>query len=126
MSRRKPSVSARPVQTIIAGFVAILTFSALCVRQSAMYIDDQLRLVSIILVELGLLELMAILLRRFIARQRSVEQLLRESEHFARSTVDALPTHIAILDGNGRVLATNRAWQEFAGAGVSDNDRVGE
>jgi signal transduction histidine kinase/CheY-like chemotaxis protein len=114
------------VQTIIAGFVAILAFSALCVKQSTMGIDDQLRLVAIILVELGLLELMAIMLRRFIARQRSVEQLLRESEHFARSTVDALPTHIAILDGTGRVLATNQAWQEFSEAGPAENDRVGE
>ena len=57
MSRRKPTVSARPVQTIIAGFVAILSFAALCVKQSAMGTDDQLRLVAIILVELGLLEL---------------------------------------------------------------------
>jgi len=114
------------VQTIIAGFVAILACSALCVKQSTMGVDDQLRLIAIILVELGLLELMAIMLRRFIARQRSVEQLLRESENFARSTVDALPTHIAILDGTGRVLATNRAWQEFSEAGPSENYRVGE
>ena len=126
MKRRKPTVSAKPVQTLIAGFVAILAFSALCVRQSTSQADDQLRLISIILVELGLLELMAILLRRFVSRQRSVEQLLRESEHFARSTVDALPTHIAILDGSGRVLATNRAWQEFAELGLGDNDRVSE
>jgi signal transduction histidine kinase/CheY-like chemotaxis protein/HPt (histidine-containing phosphotransfer) domain-containing protein len=126
MPRRKPTVSARPVQTIIAGFVAILAFSALCVKQSAMHTDDQLRLVAIILVELGLLELMAIMLRRFVARQRAVEQLLRESEHFARSTVDALPTHIAILDGNGRVLATNRAWQEFSEVAFAENTRVRE
>src|SRR5579871_5864752 len=126
MSRRKPTVSSRPVQTLIAGFVAILAFSALCIRQSNLGDDDQLRLISIILVELGLLELMAILLRRFVTRQRSAEQLLRESEHFARSTVDALPTHIAILDGNGRVLATNRAWQEFAELDVAGSERVGE
>ena len=126
MARRKPTVSARPVQTIVAGFVAIIAFSALCVKQSDMSVDDQLRLVAIVLVELGLLELLAIMLRRWVARQRSVEQLLRESEHFARSTVDALPTHIAILDGNGRVLATNRAWQEFAEACPAENDRVSE
>lgn len=37
-----------------------------------------------------------------------------ESEHFARSILDALSVHIAILDDQGRILATNRAWREFA------------
>lgn len=54
--------------------------------------------------------------RRFMRRRVRDERRLRESESFARATVDALPTHIAILDANGGVLATNRAWREFAAA----------
>lgn len=42
------------------------------------------------------------------------EQDLKESERFARSTVDALSAHLAILDENGRIIAVNRAWREFA------------
>ena len=39
---------------------------------------------------------------------------LRESERFNRAALDALSSHIAVLDGNGRIIATNLAWREFA------------
>jgi PAS domain S-box-containing protein len=42
------------------------------------------------------------------------ERALRESELFARSTVDALAANIAILDAAGTIIAINRAWREFA------------
>lgn len=58
--------------------------------------------------------------RRFIVRRLKEERQLRESETFARATVDALPTHIAILDGAGAVLATNHAWRTFAAANGDD------
>jgi PAS domain S-box-containing protein len=45
-----------------------------------------------------------------------VEQPLSESERFARSTLDALSAHVAILDDTGRIIATNRAWRTFAEA----------
>jgi PAS domain S-box-containing protein len=48
-------------------------------------------------------------------RKRS-EAALAESERFARSTVDALTDHIAIIDGAGEILAVNQAWREFAAA----------
>ncbi|MDB5295048.1 MAG: luxQ 3, partial [Phycisphaerales bacterium] len=54
--------------------------------------------------------------QRFLGRRVREERQLRESEAFARATVDALPTHIAILDATGGVLATNRAWRAFAAA----------
>jgi signal transduction histidine kinase len=54
---------------------------------------------------------------RFMRRRGRDERQLRASEAFARATVDALPTHIAILDATGAVLATNRAWQAFAADG---------
>lgn len=39
---------------------------------------------------------------------------LADWERFARSTVDALLSHMAILDETGTILAVNRAWREFA------------
>ena len=28
--------------------------------------------------------------------------------------IDSLSAHVAILDGEGKILETNRAWQDFA------------
>lgn len=39
---------------------------------------------------------------------------LAESERFARSTVDALTAHIAIIDDTGEILAINQSWRQFA------------
>ena len=55
------------------------------------------------------------LLNHRLAKRLERERLSTESATFARSTVDALPTHIAILDQSGVVLAVNRAWKEFGG-----------
>jgi DNA-binding NarL/FixJ family response regulator/signal transduction histidine kinase/PAS domain-containing protein len=38
----------------------------------------------------------------------------RWGDVFARSTLNSLSAHIAILDEKGRIVATNRAWQKFA------------
>jgi PAS domain S-box-containing protein len=51
-----------------------------------------------------------------ITERKQAEEALAASERFARSTLDALKTHIAILDEHGVILATNRAWREFAAA----------
>ncbi len=50
-----------------------------------------------------------------ITERKVVEQALAESERFARSTLDALSTQLVILDEQGVILATNRAWREFHG-----------
>jgi signal transduction histidine kinase/DNA-binding NarL/FixJ family response regulator/HPt (histidine-containing phosphotransfer) domain-containing protein len=58
----------------------------------------------------------AVLLRGHLQQLRRDERTLRESEDFARSIVDALPTHIAIIDETGIVLATNKAWRGYGAA----------
>jgi hypothetical protein len=100
--------------------------SVLMIHQSDMFHKHRLSLLAMVAAELGLLELIAILLRRFLKRQRRDENRLRENEEFARSVVDALPMHLAIIDGNGVVLSTNHAWREFAKSAVEGNDRVAE
>jgi len=42
------------------------------------------------------------------------EQRLRESERFARAVIDALSSHIAVVDESGCIVAVNQAWREFA------------
>ena len=39
-----------------------------------------------------------------------------QKEHLCREIIDSLSTHIAILDKDGIIILTNRAWQEFASA----------
>ncbi len=51
---------------------------------------------------------------RYAVQRHSVEEKMRESERFLRSTLDALSDHIAIIDESGEVLAVNKAWQEFS------------
>jgi signal transduction histidine kinase/two-component SAPR family response regulator len=53
-----------------------------------------------------------------VERQRA-EGRLRESEHFLRATLEALPFLIAILDDSGTVLMANHAWRNFAASGNS-------
>jgi PAS domain S-box-containing protein len=55
-----------------------------------------------------------------ITEQKRTEEALAESERFARSTLDALSAHIAILDQSGLILAVNAPWREF---GISDPAR---
>jgi len=55
-----------------------------------------------------------IAIARDISERKRHEEALRQSERFARSTVDALSAHIAILDENGTIVAVNKAWRDFA------------
>lgn len=82
--------------------------------------------VALTLFELAVLVAANLAFHRFMRRRQSAEDLLRRKEEFARSTVDALSTHIAVLDGNGIVLATNRAWREFAQINGGEPERVCE
>lgn len=59
---------------------------------------------------------------RDMTSRKALEAALRESERFARSTVDALSAHIAILDETGRIIAANQAWLDFA----HENDAPGD
>ena len=49
-----------------------------------------------------------------ITTRKHAEQERSKAEQFTRAVLDALSSHIAVLDENGMILATNRAWQDFA------------
>jgi PAS domain S-box-containing protein len=51
---------------------------------------------------------------RDVSERKRAEQALRESQHLLQSTIDALSSHIAILDENGFIIAVNRQWRQFA------------
>jgi signal transduction histidine kinase/DNA-binding NarL/FixJ family response regulator len=126
MRKSKDTSSARLLYTAISLLALVLGGSVVIIQFSGIAEHERLGLIALIATQLGLLELAVIVLRRFLQRQRKAEELLRENEQFARSVVDALPLHIAILDGSGVVLSTNLAWRQFAARGGEENDRVAE
>ncbi|MGA2246081.1 MAG: PAS domain S-box protein [Verrucomicrobiota bacterium] len=65
---------------------------------------------------------------RDITLRKRAEEASLESQRFLQSTLDALSSHIAILDEQGRIVAVNAAWHRFArengyvgSHGVGDN-----
>ena len=50
----------------------------------------------------------------------------RPFERFARSILDGLSAHVAVLDASGTIVATNEAWKAFAVANGADPGRVSE
>ncbi len=61
-----------------------------------------------------------------VTERKRAEQAVRESESFLRATLDALSSHIAVLDASGRIVLTNRAWREFAAANGGDPSALAE
>ena len=59
-------------------------------------------------------------LKLSLERSESAEQTARESEEFLQSILDALSSHVAILDQKGQVVAVNAAWRRFAAANGGD------
>ena len=51
-----------------------------------------------------------------ITERQRTEAALRRSELLTRSVMDSLRSAIAVLDGRGRIIHVNAAWQEFASA----------
>lgn len=67
--------------------------------------------------ELAQLEAVNRELERDLAQRQEALAALAEAERFARSTIDALPIRLCVLDGSGRIIAVNQAWREFAALG---------
>ena len=63
---------------------------------------------------------------RDVSERKRMEDALKESARFARSTFDALPEHICVLDETGTIVAVNKAWRQFALDNGGDPRRTGE
>ena len=54
-----------------------------------------------------------------ITERTQAERRLQEQELVNRATLDALSAHVAVIDATGKIVATNRAWRDFAEANHS-------
>lgn len=57
-----------------------------------------------------------------ISQRKRGEEGLKQSEKFLQSTLDALPSEVAILDETGTIIGVNAAWRQFA----DENDFPGK
>ncbi len=51
-----------------------------------------------------------------ITDRRQAEQAIRDSQEFAQSTINALSSHVCVLNDAGKIIAVNQAWTDFAEA----------
>ncbi len=63
---------------------------------------------------------------RDVSRRVKDQRALLEAEELARSTLDGLSAHIAIIDQEGTILAVNQAWRDFARANGGEESKVNE
>ena len=49
-----------------------------------------------------------------ITERKLQETALREQQQFIRSTIDGLGANICVINAEGRIVVTNRAWNSFA------------
>ncbi len=62
-----------------------------------------------------------------ITKKKEIETKLKESESFSRGVIDALSSHIAVIDTEGNIVRVNRAWKRFAEMnGLGDKSLLGE
>jgi PAS domain S-box-containing protein len=56
-----------------------------------------------------------------ITARKHAQLALAEAERFARTALDGLSAHIAIVDAEGTIVAVNQAWRQFAAANLPGN-----
>lgn len=49
-----------------------------------------------------------------ITEIKEAEEQIRKSESFNRGVLNALSSHIAVIDGKGKIVAVNQAWDRFS------------
>lgn len=59
-----------------------------------------------------------------ISDRKRAEEELRQSQRLARSTVEAMPAIVCVLDPDGTILDTNQAWRRFVRANGGEENRT--
>jgi PAS domain S-box-containing protein len=59
-----------------------------------------------------------------VTEQELAKQELARSRDFLQETLDSLTGHVAVLDEQGEIMATNRAWGQFASDNGGDPEQA--
>ncbi|MEO5893643.1 MAG: PAS domain S-box protein [Ferruginibacter sp.] len=69
----------------------------------------------------------AVLLFNDISERKQNEKKLEDSEIFSRGILDALNSHVAVINSSGTIIKANKAWNGFAlEKGITDSEQYGE
>jgi PAS domain S-box-containing protein len=60
---------------------------------------------------------------RDMSERKRAAAAVQESQRFLQSTLDALSSHLAVLDEDGKILAVNKAWQQYSGENNGTDSR---
>jgi len=52
--------------------------------------------------------------RRLKKEKEQMRAALKASERFNQAVIDAMPSHLLVLDKKGRIIKVNRSWKQFA------------
>ncbi|MGA3133498.1 MAG: PAS domain S-box protein [Terracidiphilus sp.] len=55
-----------------------------------------------------------IAIKHDVTEQRAAQEALRRSQEFAQLTIDALSSHLCVLNEVGTIISVNKAWKDFA------------
>jgi diguanylate cyclase (GGDEF)-like protein/PAS domain S-box-containing protein len=66
-----------------------------------------------------------VVVNRDMSERRNAERELEAREKLSRSVLDAVEAHTAVLDGDGRIVAVNQAWESFTPVGGCGRGGVG-
>jgi PAS domain S-box-containing protein len=61
-----------------------------------------------------------------ITERVEARERLRDAADFWQGTMDSLEAHVAVIDGDGTIVAANRAWRSFGAGGDVRNGEVGD
>ncbi len=75
--------------------------------------------ISLSTLEIGK-ELLTVTAVRDVGQWRRLETQLSSAEELSRVVLDAINSHVAVLDRHGTILAVNKAWERFAGENGAD------
>jgi len=65
-------------------------------------------------------------LQQEVQVRRRGEETLREQKQFLSSTIDGLSANICVVDAHGKIVITNRAWNDFATGNNAGEGSYGE
>jgi PAS domain S-box-containing protein len=103
---------------IAAGYLVYLYSDSTAVFRLSS--SDQFRLALIVISGTGIALLAGLLKRRsdeIVDNDRlklvNTSAELEQARELHQAVIDSLPSHVAVLDGRGRIIAVNRAWETF-------------
>ena len=83
-------------------------------RKDGTFYQEEMRITPVLGLNNEVVSYIAI--KHDVTKRREAEQALGLSLELAQSTIDALSSHICVLNETATIIAVNKAWREFAKA----------